>query len=474
LFLTQHSNYALYFRANKTNCMKKTILLFVLFITCQHIFAQPDSLLKKFKYRIDNFSGINFNFSGGSQFNERDLGSGRQKNSASSGNIGATYFITKSTDRILLTGSASMNGIYHQSKAKDPTITNTNKSFFTASRVVVLNKWFTKKMFTELGADISGDFFSNKETSTGFTTASTNKQAQYATELTMGIGTGRLENVTDMQNALWLYKELIKIDRLGAILSADDLLALGKSITKGNNTRVLDSRKRTQFLLTTVDNYLQQKGAISKTDINYFSNLNDILFFAFNSPRFAGTEKFIRLTPSIEGSNGKRVQNNGIEKFEHDFSARSVVLSSGFKKYKPVNLIHQDNYGASLKLAYISGDLTDRDFTNGIVTGEIKSNTTIKQAGANLFYGHAIYPNTRTVINFNLQSEFGYQDINPENFYAATNLFCGINYFISYRTRLNCNVSAYYQRNIYSIDRYVQVLPNTIQLSAAAGLEISL
>ncbi len=366
-------------------------------------------------------------------------------------------------------------GSYQQGKSRRPTITGISITVFQQLQgLVILNKWFTKKMFTELGADISGNFFRNKETTTGIITAAKNNQAQYSTELTMGIGKGRLENVTDMQNALWLYKELIKVDRLGAILSDDDLLGLGRSITKGNNTRVLDSRKRTQFLLTTVDNYLQQKGAINKTDITYFSNLNDILFFAFNSPRFAGTEKFIRLTPSIKGSNTNQVLNNGIEKFEHDFTAQSVILSLGFKKYKPVNLIHQNNFGAYLKLTYTSGDLTDRYFTNGIITNEMKGKTIIKQAGANLFYGHAIYPSTRTIINFNLQSEFGYQDIDPENFYTATNLFCGINYFISYRTRLNCNVSAYYQRNMYSIDRYVQVLPNSIQLSAAAGLEISL
>ncbi len=91
--------------------MKKTLLLFLVSFFTLPIFAQPDSLLKKFKYRIDNFRAINFNFSGGSQFNEHDLGSGRQKNSASNGGIGATYFITKSTGRILLTASAGMYGL---------------------------------------------------------------------------------------------------------------------------------------------------------------------------------------------------------------------------------------------------------------------------------------------------------------------------------------------------------------------------
>jgi hypothetical protein len=290
----------------------------------------------------------------------------------------------------------------------------------------------------------------------------------------LGIGTGRLENITDIQNALWLYKALVKVDRLSANLSGADLNELGRSITKGNNTRVLDSRRRTQFLLTTVDNYLQQKGLISKTDINYFSNLNDILFFAFNNPRFSGTEKFIRLTPSIMDDNSNQLHTNGMDKFTHDFTNQSAVFSTGIKRYKPVNLVHQNNYGAALKLAYISTDLTDRQFANGIPVTETKGKNDIKQAGAELFFEHAIYPNTRTVFNFNLQSELGYQDDGKEGFYTVSTLSCGVNYFISYHTRFNAGISAYYQKNKYYIDRYLELLPNNIQLNASVGLEINL
>jgi hypothetical protein len=455
--------------------MKKILLPALLFCCLNNIIAQPaDSLLKKFKYRIDNFRAIGFNADAGSQFAETDLFSGKQTNSSSGGDLGVSYYTTKSTDRILLTASAGVYGSFNRSKSDDQITRNTNHSFSTVPQLSLLNKWFTKKMFTELGTNMYANYYTQKRSTTGFATDAKNKAAQYSVAVTAGIGTGRLENITDMQNALWLYKELIKVDRLGAILSVDDLLALGSSITKGNNTRILDSRKRTQFLLTTVDNYLQQKGAISKTDMAYFSNLNDILFFAFNNQRLSGTEKFIRLTPAITGRNGDQLQNNGSDKSKNEFSTQSVLLATGFKKYSPVNLSHQNNYGAAIQLSYTDTDLHDRYFNNGLLTTEIKSNSTIKQAGTNLFYEHAIYPNTRTNINVGLQADLGYQDVDTKHFYCTVNLGTSVNYFISYRTRLTVGVNGYYQKNKYASGNYFMALPKTFQLSAGAGLQVNL
>ena len=330
-------------------------------------------------------------------------------------------------------------------------------------------------MFTELGTAISGNFYKTKDVTKALPFPSKDNQTEYSIALNMGIGKGRLENVTDMQNALWLYKSLVAVKSLSATLSADDLNGLGQSITKGNNTRVLDLRKRTQFLLSTVDSFLQQKGLITKTDIIYFSNLNDILFFAFNNPRLAGTEKFIRLTPAITGWNNEQANGNGINKYKHRFNTQSLILSSGFSKYIPANLIHQNNYGASLKLAYIFTDLSERFFTNGAVSNEIKAKADIKQAGINLFYQHAVYPNTRTAINFSLQSEMGYQDaFTKKEFYGIASFSGTFNYFISYRTRLICNLGASYQKNYYDINQNAALLTDNIRLFANAGVEIAL
>jgi hypothetical protein len=329
-------------------------------------------------------------------------------------------------------------------------------------------------MFTELGAAISGDFNTNKTIIQGYPAAGKNNQAGYFTTVTMGIGKGRLENVTDMQNALWLYKELMKEQRLSGSLSATDLIELGQSITKGNNTRVLDSRKKTLFLLTTVDHYLQQKELISKIDINYFNSLNDILFYAYNNARFAGTEKFIRLSPSVSGLNNRQFQPNGIDESKHIFSSQSILLSTGFKRYTPTSLTHQNNYGAAVNLSYLSADNTDRFFNNGILSSETKGKTDIKRAGGSIFYEHAIYPNTRTNINFTLQSDLGYQDIDGRNFYTATNASCNISYFISYRTRLSFGAGAFFQKNTYTVSNYINMMATSFQLYTNAGLQISL
>ena len=278
-----------------------------------------------------------------------------------------------------------------------------------------------------------------------------------------------------MQNALWLFKELASEKTLSRQLSADEQNELGRAITAGNNTRVLDARRRTKFILATVDNYLQQKGLISKNDINYFSSLNDILFFAFNNNRFAGTEKFIRFTPAIYSWNADGTQGDAINKNESRFNVKSVLFSSGFNKYDPANLVHQNNYGASVKLSYTDQQQANRNFTSGTVTDETKFNSIVKQAGVYLFFEHVIYPNTRTVINFKINSETGYQDYNKKTgLYEIANLQGTVSYFISYRTRFNLNIGGFYQKNSFRPYQVTQDFPESMQLYAGAGIDISL
>lgn len=250
---------------------------------------------------------------------------------------------------------------------------------------------------------------------------------------------------------------------------------MGRTITTANNTRVLDARKRTQFILETVDNYLQQNGLINKTDIRYFSHLNDILFVAFNSPRLSGTKKFIRFTPGIAGYGTNLTQNSNINKYERKLNNKSLALATGINKYTPQNLIHQNNYGASFRLSYNFFDFSDRYFTSGVITSDTNGNSHLKQAAINLFYEHAIYPNTRTSINFILQTLGGYQDLDKQtNFYSTVNLTSTISYFISYITRLTGSLGTVYQKNVYNISQNLNLLPDNLQLYANAGVTISL
>ena len=137
-------------------------------------------------------------------------------------------------------------------------------------------------------------------------------------------------------------------------------------------------------------------------------------------------------------------------------------------------ITHQNNYGAAVNCSYLTADNKDRSFNNGILLSEAKGTTEIKRAGGSIFYEHAIYPNTRTNVTFNLQSDIGYQDIDGQNFYTATNTGCNVNYFISYHTRLTLGAGVLFQKNTYAISDYINMMATTFLLYSNAGIQIQL
>lgn len=454
--------------------MKKVLLLVAMSALSTIVFAQQDSLLKSFKYRINKLRAVQLYANGNSQFNRTDF-SNVQKSSSASGILGGSYFYTKSTDKILLTSSANFNGNFSRATSNNTQAIYRSTSFSVAPGFNILNKWFFGKNFFEVGTEASGNFYKYRSSNLTLPNPSISRQGQYSTALTVGIGKGRLEDVTDMQNALWLYKEFGNEHQLSGVLSAQELIGLGQAITKGKNTRVLDSRISTKFLLATVDHYLQQKGAIKKSDIDYFSNLNDILFFAFNNTRLSGTELFLRATPSIAGQQNDNKQSDGITENKEKLNDQTFTISTGFQKYIPTNLIHQNNFGASVKLAIFKNKNLNQAFINNVISTETNTNQQVKQAALILFYQHAIYPNTRTNITFNFQPEVGYRELDSDKRgYQKVDLSASLNYFISYNTRFTCGLNANYQKNEFRVLNSPSNLSNAFQLSANFGLSVNL
>ncbi|CAN5416580.1 hypothetical protein BH11BAC3_BH11BAC3_44720 [soil metagenome] len=455
--------------------MRKILITLGLIIPSLSAFCQQDSLLKTFKYRIKTYRALSFNAGTNNQFKKEEPGYGTHKENYTAANIEANCFTVKSTDDIFFTTVTSLGSNYASYRSESSTNFAKTKSFQFLPGVSVLNKWFSKKFFTELGAGVFGNYRTTKDKLSNASLSSKDNFDYYNIAINTGIGKGRLEIITDMQTALWLNKALTEAGSLSRALTAEELNNLGRSITKGNSVRVLDSRRRTQFILKTVDDYLQQQGLINKSDITYFSNLNDILFFAIDNPRTAGTEKFIRFTPSVSFNNSKSYSGNDVEKFKHRFNTQSFALTSGISRYIPASLKHQNDYGASLKLSYTHTDLSDQYLDNGTVTYEIKGKPEVKQAGIYAFYDHQIYPNTRTSISLGARGEAGYQNVPEKNsFYTNAFIFSDLNYFISYRTRFICNLALEYYQNNFSIYDYIDVRPNGIQLFVNAGITVNL
>lgn len=457
--------------------MKKTTLITSLSFLYFHSFAQQDSLLKNFKFRISNYRIVTLNLYQNAEYGKTNYPSYNAENTSASGNLFAEISTIRSTDNLQLTlTTGAGSNIAHSRNNNQP-----GKIDYTTAGVngnfSVLSRWFNKNYFIEAGTTLSG--FTNGQKTKNITTELVEKNTlgTYHGTIYAGIGTGRLENIRDMQNALWLNKELTESSSLTRELTPEELNELGRSITKGNNTRVLDVRRKTKFVLRTVDEFLQSKGLISKTDINYFTGLNDILFFAINDSRLSGTEKFIRLIPDIWGSNSIASLTPTNDKLTIKPQSKSALVTIGFNTYQPLNLSHQNNYGAAVKLNYTDFSSVSRNYQDGVLQTEFKQHNIVKRAGVNLFFTHVIYPNTRTIIRLTAETEMGWQDdyALDKSFYERTGINTSFDYFVSYRTRLFINAGVFHNKNYYYGNyQSFELFPDRFSASINTGLTINL
>lgn len=457
--------------------MKKISLIISLSFYCFHSFAQQDSILKNFKFRINNYRIITIGINQNAEYGKTNYSLGNAENISTSGNLNAALSIIRSTDKLqlTLTAGAGSNISYSRSNSLADKTNYTNAG--TDGIFSILGRWFNKNHFIEAGTYLYG--FTNSQKSKNVNTAETEKYSigNYHCIVYTGIGTGRLENISDMQNALWLNKELTESFSLSRELTPAELNELGRSITKGNNTRVLDARRRIKFILRTADEFLQSKGLISKTDINYFTSLNDILFFALNAPRLSGTEKFIRFTPDIWGTNSITSLTSANDKLTIKPQTKSALVTIGFNTCKPLNLTHQNNYGAAVKLNYVDYTSTRTEYQGGVLQPVLKVHNSVKQAGVDLFFTHAIYPNTRTIVSLTAETEMGWQDddVLDKSFYEKTSLNVRFDYFISYRTRLFINAGISHNKNYYNnYFQFFELYPDRFNALLNTGLTVNL
>jgi hypothetical protein len=148
--------------------MRKSILTLALSGLFISLFAQQDSALRNFKFRNASYRAVTFNLSGGSQYNKTNFVVGESKFSSSSFGTGGSYYLAKSTDRILLTMSGALSFGFSASNSDNVNNSqNKNNSLQVSPYFSINNKWFSKNRFTELGTEISAGVSKNEYTSGG-------------------------------------------------------------------------------------------------------------------------------------------------------------------------------------------------------------------------------------------------------------------------------------------------------------------
>jgi hypothetical protein len=458
--------------------MKKNILYVLLCIVVCAGYSQENKLLQNYKYRINKFQALNVEFNNAANKENTYFNLQKPKVNNFNTQLAANYNRLTITNNKYTNFNIGVSSNYNTAKSQNEVSNSKTSNFSIAPQFNIQNKWFYKNKFIQFDFGIANgnEYGKQYESYNAQENKNSGKVNYIQSNATIGVGKGRLENITDMQNALWLHKILKQEQQLNRALTETELLELAQTVTKANTRRILDNRQQRKFILKTIDNYLQSKNVIKKSDIEYFTNLNDVVFFANNLHRLSGLEKYVRINPSITSSKYNREQlNTPFNKQNNKNDIQSVIVKLGFEKYKPLRLKQQINYGINLIGVHTKLISSKKDYINSILQTDTKGTIELNQIGGAYFFEYGLYPNTRTIFNLSLSGENGKEYFrNQSSVYHKVALALLADYFINYNTRFNIAIGENY--NYSKFNSNTSNIPNggNLHFSFNCGLKVAI
>ena len=261
-------------------------------------------------------------------------------------------------------------------------------------------------------------------------------------------GNGRIEQVQDARQAVYIYKELSKADRMSPDKTDEQILEFAKLISQLKNKRFFDSRLRRIAEIESVDSFFTAKNYIKESDATYFTTLNDYWEYGNGPVRSSGTRFSVALLPGyyFYDYNNNQSDPAYYRLIKYSLSALSFAGGMEFKHEKPINLYWQNSLDLNCYFGIIEGKLNQKTYS-------VKNTIRIPNIQLGLFQTIGFYPNTRTdvSIGYSIQYVQFFDKTDLQNDIvgeegkgakAATNI--SVNYYISPKFRLNIASSFYY------------------------------
>jgi hypothetical protein len=204
--------------------------------------------------------------------------------------------------------------------------------------------------------------------------------------VSLGVGTGRMEMVSDLWQAYYILEKLKQQKSLSKELTNDNVYEFAYQASRLKNKRFFDARLRKIAELQSLDSLLHQQGLIADTEISYFTTLNDYWSYGNFQDRQSGRVLKFWISPEYERQYNKTNGNTSGLSYK-----TSLVSNISYNCTKQLNLYWERHLNASLS-----------NETRIDTTGKAYNSYPKNKQMANVNYGYGFFPDSRTYISGNL------------------------------------------------------------------------
>ncbi len=282
-------------------------------------------------------------------------------------------------------------------------------------------------------------------------------------DLFVGAGLGRIENVTEAQQAVYLIDAFTKNNILNRDLTRDEIFNLAQEMSRTKNKRFLDARLHLMDEVSHIDSFFVSNNLIAKSDARYFTSLYDIWLYGDAFLRQSGQTIELKFSPYVSpntsySKNNQTINNISNSESSYEYLNTRYVLSLTYQYEKPVNQKWQESASVSLNGTLYNSTANEVY----ILTGDsISYKNTNQSASLTANYKLGFYPNTRTNLYAQISQQFSsrfydsyiynsYSQISAKiSLISETNLEFGTYYYLSPQLRLSAalKLSNYYSVN---------------------------
>jgi len=399
-------------------------------------------------YSHSNLDGSRLNFYGGTDNYSSILGSYNF-----TGNIVSNFSHYVNTRKKISNFGIglSLNENYSFQKINQPLSDNDSVVSLNNLDESWSNKWYFSKLFYLNYNVYSGVFYGYRQNKIKNQLAESNqKQNEYGFYVSprLGIGYGRIEDVEDARQAVYIANALTKKNVLTRNLSNEELFDLSQQISTVKNKRFLDSRLHLIDEISKVDSFFVERNLLNDTGAAYFTTLYDMWQYGALFPRKAGYEisfliypnytyDYMKYTPVLEG----------VIYYPHKAYFETFLA---FNYEKPFKLNWQHSVEVGSIANFQQGKSGETDFKSIF-------STDYKTLSAWTRYSLGYYPNTRTNIQATAEQQIAREiykiAINNNTTYIA-GINVSINYYLSpyfcIVGSFNFNYNYFFTNNIFA------------------------